>query len=384
MSSNTTTTAKNQSSYEVAKKTLIESKLAKRPRAESHATVEDGDFEFFKKGLHAFHLPACPPKKELLQLDLAENTPIVCPNTHYHSCNCWIFLTFFSRNFFSNFFIYEEIFCKFMTTELIQAMADAARAMDPNAFYSSSLSYTATATPKLAYEFFAHYICIQALQNPILHSSMRFGPRMLCKSTLNESLLSNFIGGLILSCCSGIGGHWMMALQLHYPVKNYVQTAHKYTFWTKVYLCDFFIPHIYLKSSALIPKKIFSIFLYHQIKSYWGFPKKEHPRSGPAFLSALALFPLSSFSPFLSPLPLPSFLFLSSSFSLSLPLTSTCLGWSSFLHERHHILLPLHRAFRSLARSLHPCPLSSFLFLSLPPPSFLPLSLSPFLLFPLS
>ena len=101
---------------------------------------------------------------------------------------------------------------------------------------------------------------LEKFKVPILHSSMRFGPRTLCKSTLNECLLGSFIGGLIVSCCSGIGGHWMMALQLHYPVKNFVQTAHKYTFWTKVYLWEFFFPHIYLKSSALIPKKIFSIF----------------------------------------------------------------------------------------------------------------------------
>ena len=78
MSSSTSTTGRISSSYEAAKKAIIDSRVSKRVRSENHDSVSDGDFEFFKKGLFAFELPACSPRKEFLQLNLEKGTSIVC------------------------------------------------------------------------------------------------------------------------------------------------------------------------------------------------------------------------------------------------------------------------------------------------------------------
>jgi hypothetical protein len=64
--------------FNEAKKALLEERITKRTRAENHDSIEDTDFEYYKKTTSRWTLPPCSPRKEFMELDLAEDTSLVC------------------------------------------------------------------------------------------------------------------------------------------------------------------------------------------------------------------------------------------------------------------------------------------------------------------
>jgi hypothetical protein len=93
--------------FNEAKKALLEERITKRTRAENHDSIEDSDFEYYKKTTSRWTLPPCSPRKEFMELDLAEDTSLVCSYPSQLS----ILLSLFFLNFFSkNIFFYRVKF----------------------------------------------------------------------------------------------------------------------------------------------------------------------------------------------------------------------------------------------------------------------------------
>lgn len=90
--------------FNEAKKALLEEHITKCTQAENHDSIEDSDFEYYKKTTSRWTLPPCSPRKEFMELDLAEDTSLVCSYPSQLS----ILLSLFFWIFFLNFFFFIE------------------------------------------------------------------------------------------------------------------------------------------------------------------------------------------------------------------------------------------------------------------------------------
>jgi hypothetical protein len=90
-----------------------------------------------------------------------------------------------------------RIFLKIVDEELIETMTTATTDIASMAFYSSSRKCHTTITPQLAYRYFAHYICIQALQNIPSESRKKLNP---LHQALVEGQQGNFYSQKYAGC----------------------------------------------------------------------------------------------------------------------------------------------------------------------------------------
>ena len=99
-----------------AKKTLLEECITKCTWAENHDSIEDRDFEYYKKPLLTGLFSPCSPRKEFMELNLAKDTSLVCFYSFFLSILLYMVYEVWSEEFLKNFTLLKKIFLFTLST----------------------------------------------------------------------------------------------------------------------------------------------------------------------------------------------------------------------------------------------------------------------------